>query len=180
VSRDEVQVKRLWEAKLLAAMKHWGSSMVYFQGKAFARTFVLDMNTGAVTEQSPKWGFNSNACGWHILAGDQLVALHIDKKSILYGPAHGTPALIANVCADQRAYEDQDWMIAWGWQVGCQGGPSLTSPCGVQVLENGSLCAQANRIFRRTRSYVWNLGDAKDPFPAPKDCLAQAKVTRAP
>jgi hypothetical protein len=38
--------------------------------------------------------------------------------------------------------------------------------------------AQANRVFHRTRSYLWCLGDPNQPFPAPKDCPPAACIPK--
>jgi outer membrane protein assembly factor BamB len=47
--------------------------------------------------------------------------------------------------------------------------------CGGQIT-NASPSAQANRIFHRTKGYLWCIGDPKEPFPTPKDCPADARA----
>jgi HEAT repeat protein len=89
------------------------------------------------------------------------------------------PVGIPDPCIDRRVAEDEAWRLDWGWQVNCQTGLPLDSPFGERIVDNGSLSAQANRVFRRTRSYLWCLGDPNQPFPAPKDCPPAARIPPA-
>jgi len=88
------------------------------------------------------------------------------------------PVATADRYIDRRVAEDEAWRLDWGWQVNCQSGVPLGTPFGERIVDNGSLSAQANRVFRRTRSYLWCLGDRKQPFPAPKDCPPAARIPK--
>jgi hypothetical protein len=88
------------------------------------------------------------------------------------------PVGIPDPCIDRRVAEDEAWRLDWGWQANCQGGSLILTPFGAGILEIGSLSAQANRVFRRTRSYLWCLGDPNQPFPAPKDCPPAARIAK--
>jgi hypothetical protein len=83
---------------------------------------------------------------------------------------------IPDPCIDRRVAEDETWRLDWGWQVNMHA--QVDSKFGSEILENGSQSAQANRVFRRTRSYLWCLGDPKQPFPAPKDCPPAARIPK--
>jgi hypothetical protein len=46
--------------------------------------------------------------------------------------------------------------------------------CGYQ--QNSSPSVQANRLLYRSRGTLWCIGDKTQPFPAPRNCPAEARV----
>jgi outer membrane protein assembly factor BamB len=67
---------------------------------------------------------------------------------------------------DKRLLEDSDYALR-----------NLTTKAGY-FMANGSPYAQANRIFMRTKGILYCIGDPKQPFPVPKDCPPQGRVTK--
>jgi hypothetical protein len=79
----------------------------------------------------------------------------------------GAVANVNSAVIDRRCLRDDEFAIldrtvGWGHQ------------------QNASPCAQANRLFYRTRGALRCIGDMKQPFPTPKDCPANARVKDVP
>ena len=69
---------------------------------------------------------------------------------------------------DRRIAGDDEWAYRYAYvRPGHQGG-------------NASPCAQANRIFHRTKGVLTCIGDPGDPFPVPKDCPSAARAPTPP
>jgi hypothetical protein len=176
-SRDTVDLQLLWENKI----KHkWSGSFVYLPGGKVHNAGLLIRLAKDVEEgERPSLGKGATESKWHILVGDRIVN-DTGEVGLSIAPPDGrtVPALIPDPCIDRRVAEDEAWRLDWGWQVNCQTGLPLDSPFGEHIVDNGSLSAQANRVFRRTRSYLWCLGDPKQPFPAPRDCPPAARIQK--
>jgi len=88
------------------------------------------------------------------------------------------PVMTAEKYMDRRVEEDEAWRLDWGWQVNCQSRVPLGTPFGQRIVFYEGMSAQGNRVFHRSRSYLWCLGDPKQPFPAPKDCPPAARIPK--
>ena len=187
-SRDTVDLQLLWEIKK-EIKKNWVdwrcNAPVYLPGgKVHGGWGLLDTHRleEDVELEGDRLTFPScrRDSGWPILVGDRVVSLTEEKKYLAIAPPDGrtVPVNIPDPCIDRRVAEDEAWRLDWGWQVNCQVAPSLVSPFGERIVQNGSLCAQANRVFRRTRSYLWCLGNPKQPFPVPKNCPPTARIPK--
>ena len=178
-SRDTVDLQLLWESK-----KKWGgNSMVYLPGgKVHSGWGLLETDRLVMDfDAGDEIAFPScrRDTKWHILVGDRIVNDTGDRGLTIAPPDGRTvPVGIPDPCIDRRVAEDEAWRLDWGWQVNCQSGVPLGTPFGERIVENGSQSAQANRVFRRTRSYLWCLGDPNQPFPAPKDCPPAARIPK--
>jgi hypothetical protein len=73
-------------------------------------------------------------------------------------------ASIEKALVDKRLLEDSGYALR-----------NLTVKAGHQMA-NGSPCAQANRLFMRTKGVLYCIGDPKEPFPVPKNCPPQGRV----
>ena len=179
-SRDTVDLQLLWESKI----KWGGNGMVYLPGgKVHCGWGLLETDRlVADFEAGDEIAFPScrRDSGWPILVGDRVVSLTENYDYLAIAPPDGrtVPVGIPDPCIDRRVAEDEAWRLDWGWQVNCQSGVPLGTPFGERILAHGLQSAQANRIFRRTRSYLWCLGDPKQPFPAPKDCPPAARIPK--
>jgi hypothetical protein len=45
-----------------------------------------------------------------------------------------------------------------------------------EMISNASPAPQANRMFHRTKGYLWCIGNPAEPFPVPKGCPPHARV----
>jgi hypothetical protein len=144
-SRDTVEIQPLWETKL---KYRWHQSSVYLpDGKVHNGWVLLNTHTdvaeGERIVQQPMAGYDTV---WHILVGDRVVntgQAFRNNKYLLIAPPDGRtlPVKIPNPCIDQRVEEDEAWRLDWGWQVGCQSGPSYEGPFGENIVDFGSLSA---------------------------------------
>jgi hypothetical protein len=73
---------------------------------------------------------------------------------------------IPNALVDRRIAEDDAYAYRYAYMRPGNYGTS-SSPC-----------AQANRIFMRTKGVLYCIGDPKQPFPVPKDCPPQGRVQK--
>jgi len=181
-SRDTVELQLLWES---TSRHKWSNSMVYLPGGKVHNGWLLmetqrlatDVDVGDEMASPSKGVYDTK---WHILVGDRIVSDSGPFDCLMIAPPDGrtVPGATADRYIDRRVAEDEAWRLDWGWQVNCQSGVPLGTPFGERIVDNGSLSAQANRVFRRTRSYLWCLGDRKQPFPAPKDCPPAARIPK--
>ncbi len=72
----------------------------------------------------------------------------------------------ANAFIDRRIFEDQEFALRNRF-VGSG-----------DMISNASPSAQANRIFHRTKGYLWCIGNKAEPFPAPRGAPAASRVSR--
>ncbi len=99
----------------------------------------------------------------------------------IYGLAGGSTHTKAGVMAleggpispglfvDTRMESEEDWIHRYGWWPGPGSSDKAPGP-------NGSPSARANRLFWRSKGYLWCVGDPNQKFPTPKDCPAAAKA----
>ena len=76
----------------------------------------------------------------------------------------GKVTTIAPAFIDHRIFEDEAFAER-NYQVACGG-----------QITNASPSAQANRIFHRTKGYLWCIGDPKQRFPVPPNCPPQGRL----
>jgi hypothetical protein len=185
-SRDTVDLQLLWEIKK-ETKKNWVdwrcNAPVYLPGgKVHGAWGLLDtyrLDDDELAGDRLTFPSCRRDTRWHILVGDQIVNDTGDRGLAIAPPDGRTvPVGIPDPCIDRRVAEDEAWRLDWGWQVNCQSGVPLGTPFGERIVEHGLLSAQANRVFRRTRSYLWCLGDPNQAFPAPKDCPPAARIPK--
>lgn len=71
---------------------------------------------------------------------------------------------LATAFIDRRIFEDAEFGLR-----------NRFVGCGSQIT-NASPSAQANRIFHRTKGYLWCIGDPSQAFPVPKGCPPAGRV----
>jgi hypothetical protein len=186
-SRDTVELQLLWEIKKENKKNYvdWRcNAPVYLPGgKVHGAWALLDtyrLENDEVAGDRLTFPSCRRDSAWPILVGDRVVSLTENKTYLMIAPPDGrtVPVGIPDPCIDRRVAEDEVWRLDWGWQASGIHVPPLDSPFGEELLQNGTQSAQANRVFRRTRSYLWCLGDPNQPFPAPKDCPPAARIPK--
>jgi hypothetical protein len=171
VSRDEIKVEDVWATDRTA--RHAGGSGntdISFDGKILFFNDVFDLKTGkhstldpnllSTKRQAVRIGHISP-----IIAGTYQYGLGDNGKAWVF-PVEGGPVINLPVAfADNRVHTDPEWRERYAW---------------TGNMQHGSPAAQANRIFFRTKGYLWCFGDPSQPFPAPKNCPAAAGIEGTP
>lgn len=165
VSREEITVEDVWTMPRDAGGS--GNSDVYFDGKVFFINDVFDARTGERKKLDPNLnpGKGQGIRVGHsspIIAGKYHYCIGDHGKAWVFSIEGGPVSSIAVAYQDQRVFTDPEWRERYAW---------------TENKQHGSLCAQANRLFFRTKGYLWCFGDPKQAFPAPKDCPATARAT---
>lgn len=181
--RDTVELVKVWEcvsadfkAQLSAAetaIVHDGRWYPFF-GRREKKAVTVTIADGKA--QDLPFTFSANHCS-PILVGNLIYSFpqgsHWKRWSTevdgLMGAqivdlAAGTRSEIKSAFIDRRILEDAEFGLR-----------NRYVACGDQI-SNASPAAQANRIFHRTKGFLWCLGDKAQPFPVPKDCPAAARA----
>jgi outer membrane protein assembly factor BamB len=159
-SRDVVQSQELWDVPRDGGAV--GASDAYLNGIIYSGSFRFKASTGEVIF-APKRGEGVpvNEGPSTIVAGDQIVGIwetSAGTQNMAGGPVQRASFL------DDRCKSDEAWGGRYLW--------TFTGP-----RHFGSPSAQANRLFWRSQGYLWCIGDPKQPFPTPKNCPTQARVS---
>jgi hypothetical protein len=77
---------------------------------------------------------------------------------------NGEMRSVARAFVDNRVFEDREFELRNRF-IGAG-----------EMISNASPAPQANRMFHRTKGYLWCIGNPAEPFPVPKGCPAQARV----
>jgi hypothetical protein len=158
-SRDAVEVEELWSMERNGGGA--GGSDACYNGVIYSGSFAARALTGEIVRPVNRAGVSASEGPSPIVAGGFVFGINKgrmqgDVQAITGGPVTRNPFV------DNRHVEEDEWIQRNGWWT--------------QPQQNGSPSAQANRIFWRSRGYLWCLGDPKQPFPAPKDCPWQGRV----
>jgi hypothetical protein len=161
VSRDEMAIESVWGDKTGGS----GYSNVYLDGRLYAFNRVYQVADGAGSPLDPGLDMSKGKAGiGHvspIVAGDHHYCF-TDAGAGWVFPIKGGPAIELEAAHDdKRVNTDREWQERYAW---------------TGNMQHGSPCAQANRLFLRTKGYLWCFGDPKVPFPVPKDCPADARI----
>lgn len=165
VSRDKVEIEKVWS---LGRSGHGGAgSDAYHDGRLFLVNQAFDSRTGEVRllDLSLAPGKHDvrvdTGCPSPIVAGGYEYCFGRGGDAWVFDVRGGPVITIRPAYKDNRVNEEKEWVWRHAW-------------CGNQ--QNSSPCAQANRIFWRSKGYLWCFGDPKAPFPVPRDCPAEARV----
>jgi len=174
VSRDRVETEVLWSSRE-KMISH--CTAVFVDGK-----FIAQIGGTPAVEHDPLTGktqpllagkpLGTGGGSSPIVAGQRIYCFL--GPSTISNPVFGckvgdfeakTVTTVGTAIIDDRYLRDDEFgLINYG------------IPCGYQ--QNSSPSAQANRIFFRSRGILWCIGDKTQPFPVPKDCPAEARVSR--
>jgi outer membrane protein assembly factor BamB len=165
VSRDKVEIEKVWSIDRSGC--GGGGSDAYHGGRLYLVNQVFDSMTGSVQELGsvPKGKSEriDTGCPSPIVAGGHEYCFGSGGRAWVFDVRGGPVITIQSAYKDNRVNEEQEWIWRHGW-------------CG--NLQHASPSAQANRIFWRTKGYLWCFGDPKTPFPAPGQCPAEGRVGR--
>ena len=164
VSRDEIAVEDVWTMPRGAGGS--GSSDVYCDGRLFFGNDVFDAATGKRASLDPhlETGKGKGVRIGHsspIIAGKHLYCIGDHGKAWIFPIAGGPAKKVDAAYRDRRILTDPELRERYGW---------------TENKHHGSPCAQANRLFLRTKGYLWCIGDPKEPFPAPAGCPPEARA----
>jgi outer membrane protein assembly factor BamB len=165
VSRDKVEIENVWSLERSGA--GGGGSDAYHDGRLFLINQVFDSRTGDVRVLHPSLPTGKQeqrvdtGCPSPIVAGGHEYCFGRGGDAWVFDVRGGSVITIRPAYKDNRVNEEQEWLWRHAW-------------CGNQ--QNSSPCVQANRIFWRSKGYLWCFGDPAVPFPAPKDCPPEATV----
>jgi hypothetical protein len=165
-SRDTVTFAELWAMERDGGSA--GSTDAYFDGVIYDGSFAVRAATGEVLCKVERGGVPSGEGPSSVVAGNHVIG--IDKGRLLAGVRRldGGPVTRGRF-HDTRDRDDDEWFQRYGWW---RGGSNTPGP----VAPNGSPSAQANRLFWRSKGYLWCVGDPAQPFPTPGNCPARARV----
>jgi outer membrane protein assembly factor BamB len=165
VSRDKVEIEKVWS--LGRSGSGGGGSDAYHDGRLFLVNQVFESRTGEVRLLDPSLAAGKHdvrvdtSCPSPIVAGGYEYCFGRGGDAWVFDVRGGPVITIRPAYKDNRVNEEKEWVWRYAW-------------CGNQ--QNSSPCAQANRIFWRSKGYLWCFGDPKLPFPAPKDYPSEGSV----
>ena len=165
VSRDKVEVENVWSVERSGS--GGGGSDAYHNGRLLLVNQVIDSLTGKTELLYPALSTGKHevkvdcGCPSPIIAGRHEYCFGRGGDAWVFDIRGGSVNTIRPAYSDNRVNEEQEWVWRYGW-LGNQ--------------QNSSPCAQANRIFWRSKGYLWCFGDPKTPFPAPRRCPAAARA----
>lgn len=182
-SRDRVVAEEVWVLRpkdmqgATVDVEHstiWHGEKWY--GRFFRGVWAYDTRTPG---EIHKYGERSMGVSWSspMLAGKWLVSFprgnYWDKQGqpsggLLGGQMmnieNGDMRIVARAFVDNRVFEDREFELRNRF-IGA-----------AEMVSNASPSAQANRMFHRTKGYLWCIGNPAEPFPVPKGCPAHARV----
>jgi len=153
VSRDKVEVEPLW------SIPNGGGAPgarcatdIFHDGKIILNNKIVNPLNGevdAVAKPGPEKIDTQNRSP--IVAGDHAYALGWEQAWV-FGLKSGKYVHVEKAFNDNGVKEDKEWKFRWGW---------------TRNMNHSSPCAQANRLFVRSKGYLWCIGDPEQPFPVP-------------
>jgi hypothetical protein len=150
VSRDEFTAESLWGVE--RGVSDCGNSDISYKGRVYSGNGIVDPVTGKQTFiDTKRWGEVWHGSPSPIIAGKYQYFL--SYSSLWTFPVDGGPVCTsANGLRDDRIESDPEWRPLYAW---------------IGKGESASPYAQANRIVRRSRGYLWCFGDPRETFPVP-------------
>ena len=176
-SRDVVNVEPVWEkrSKCKGSFTNAVLNGTVYLSPSKSGSEVFDLATGA-TRTLTRSRITVNRCS-PIVAGDKLCVPACgdfwDKRSgkplgsmktTVVDLTTGSCVANNNAFVDKRVFGDDEFALRYRY-VGCG-----------RMISNASPSAQANRLFFRTKGYLWCVGDPSQRFPVPRDCPPQGRA----
>jgi outer membrane protein assembly factor BamB len=154
LSRDKVEIETLWSVPRGGG----GSGArcgtdIFHDGRIILNNKSTDPLTGkfeAIVKPAPEKMDTQNRSS--IVAGDHVYCLAWETAWVL-GLRDGKLTIVPHAFKDDRVNEDEEWKARYSW---------------TRNMQHSSPCAQANRLFVRSKGYLWCIGDPEQPFPTPK------------
>jgi outer membrane protein assembly factor BamB len=165
VSRDKVEAENVWFVE--RSGHGGGGSDAYHDGRIYLVNQVFDPLTGKTELLDPALPTGKHetkvdcSCPSPIIAGGHEYCFGRRGDAWVFDLRGGPVITIRPAYQDNRVNEEKEWVWQYSW---------------LENQQNSSPCAQANRIFWRSKGYLWCFGDPKERFPAAKDCPADALV----